>query len=138
VTDTVTRTVGLTTDNTTMPNDIQRLQQANRGEQVAVTYTSPKTADTKTVTGVKTSDGGPIEAAVIDTGDEYRDGTPRTLTVDNGGTVSSSGRVQSQRIGQLVSVSLPQSDDEDGAGNTVDVDLTSQDEVDWNKAGADQ
>lgn len=116
MTDAVTLTVDLTAK-TTM--SIQKLQQADRGEQVTVTYTSPKTAGQISVTGQKTADDG--TAAVVDTGEQYRDGSPRTLTVDDSGEVRSSGLKQSQWVGWLVSVDRTDgSDGSDGSDRDTD------------------
>jgi len=76
---------------------------------------------------VKTGSGGPLEAATVDTQTEFYDGTPRILRVENSGTVRVEGPKQTQRIGTLQAVDLPD--------DAATVSLEDGHEVDWLKEG---
>lgn len=108
-----------------------RLREAPTDTRVRLHYRSATATTPKTKTGVKTSSGGAIEAATVDTGEEFDCGTPRVLRVENGGTVRVEGPKQTQRIGMLTDLDLP--DDDSPAKVTLD----DADEVDWLKEGRD-
>jgi len=104
-----------------------RLREAPTDTRVRLHYFSAAQDGQKTKTGVKTGSGGPLEAATVDTQTEFYDGTPRILRVENSGTVRVEGPKQTQRIGTLQAVDLPD--------DAATVSLEDGHEVDWLKEG---
>jgi hypothetical protein len=77
--------------------------EVEEGDEVRVTYRTAKGKELGRTGEVTSKNEHLKDTFTIDTGDEYDDGTPKTVGVDSHRVVSD-GRVQSKELGELVKV----------------------------------